>query len=239
MIRNLNRFAAGLALAACTAALASAGTYRTITIDGAFADWAGVPVLNSDGGDNFSGPDIADTQIANDSQYLYIRNTFTNNLSLGTFVSIDVDQNSATGFNIFGLGLIGAEAGWQNDFGFTSATGVFNDGVGLTGDFFGGGHALLDAFADSGSRELSVSLANARAGGGAATFPGSTIRLLVWTDKGTGADGLPVGFPGDDGRNYDVSAVINYTLATVPEASSFALTLSAIGGLAAIRRRRQ
>jgi hypothetical protein len=235
MIRTSIYLAATLLLVALSCRFAAAGTFKTITIDGDYSDWTGVPVVDSDPADNFSGPDIADTQIANDSQYLYIRNTFHNGLSLGTFISVDVDKNPATGFNIFGLGLVGAEAGWQNDFGFTQATGVFNDGVGLTGDFFGGGHALLDMFADSGSRELAISLANMRNGGGA-TFPDKTIRLLIWTDKGTGADGLPVGFPGDDGLNYDVSGVIDYTLA-VPEPTTVTLAMIA-GGLLLCRRRR-
>lgn len=234
MTRQLCRLAACAALI-LAAAPALAGVYRTITIDDSYADWAGVPVVNADGGDNFSGPDIGDTQIANDSQYLYIRNTFPNNLSLGTFLSIDVDENTATGYDIFGLGVIGSEVGWQNDFGFTQATGVFNDGVGLTGDFFGGGHALLAPFANAGSRELAISLANMRSGGGA-TFPDNTIRLMLWTDVGTGADGLPVGFPGDDGRNYDVTAVISYTLAPVPECSSLALAALAAAGLWLRRR---
>jgi hypothetical protein len=90
-------------------------------------------------------------------------------------------------------------------------------------------------FGDVGSRELAISLANMRNGGGA-TFPDNTIRLLVWVDKGTGADQLPAGFPGDDGKNYDVSAVIDYTLA-VPEASSCMLAL--IGGGALLLRRRR
>lgn len=232
MTRRIWRTAAML-IAMQAGGLASAGTFKTIVIDDAYADWAGVPVLDSDAGDNFGGPDIGDTQIANDNQYLYIRNTFANNLSLGTFITIDVDENPATGFDIFGLGLVGSEAGWQNDFGFTQATGSFNDGVGLTGDFFGGGHANMAPFGDFGSRELAISLANMRNGGGA-TFPDDTIRLLVWVDKGTGADQLPSGFPGDDGKNYDVSAVIEYTLA-VPEASSFALAL--IGGCALLMRK--
>lgn len=235
MTRTFYWCAAMLLLAAQAGGLATAGTFKTITIDDLYADWAGVPVLDSDGGDNFGGPDIGDTQIANDNQYLYIRNTFANNLALGTFITIDVDENPATGFDIFSLGLVGTEAGWQNDFGFTQATGSFNDGVGLTGEFFGGGHANMAPFADVGSRELAISLSNMRNGGGA-TFPDNTIRLLVWVDKGTGADGLPAGFPGDDGRNYDVSAVINYTLA-VPEASSFALATIA-GGSLLIRRRK-
>jgi hypothetical protein len=235
MTRTRLNLAAALLLAALQCQFTSAGVFKTITIDGDYSDWDGVPVVDSDAADNFSGPDIADTQIANDGQYLYIRNTFHNNLSLGTFLTIDVDKDPTTGFNIFGLGLVGSEAGWQNDFGFTQATGVFNDGVGLTGDFFGGGHALLDLFADSGSRELAVSLTNARNGGGA-TFPNNTIRLLVWTDKGTGADGLPTGFPGDDGRNYDVSGVIEYTLA-VPEPGSATLVLL-LAALLPLRRGR-
>lgn len=234
MTRRTLRIAAML-IAMQAGGLAFAGTFKTIVIDDAYADWAGVPVLDSDAGDNFGGPDIADTQIANDNQYLYIRNTFANNLALGTFITIDVDENPATGFDIFGLGLVGSEAGWQNDFGFTQATGSFNDGVGLTGDFFGGGHANMAPFGDVGSRELAISLANMRNGGGA-TFPDNTIRLLVWVDKGTGADQLPAGFPGDDGKNYDVSAVIEYTLA-VPEASSFMLAL--IGGGALLLKRRR
>ena len=234
MIRTQAALAA-TALAALAWTSAAAGTFKTITIDDQYDDWVGVPVLDSDGGDNFGGPDIGDTQVANDGQNLYIRNTFANNLSLGTFVTIDVDENPATGFDIFGLGLVGTEAGWQNDFGFTEATGTFNDGVGLTGDYFGGGHALLSPFSDAGSRELAISLANAQNGGGA-TFPDNTIRLLVWVDKGTGPDQLPAGFPGDDGLNYDVSAVINYTLA-VPEPSSIGLAV--LGGCWLMARRRR
>jgi hypothetical protein len=234
MPRRTLRIAAML-IAMQAGGIASAGTFKTIVIDDAYADWAGVPVVDSDAGDNFGGPDIADTQIANDNQYLYIRNTFANNLALGTFISIDVDKNPATGFDIFGLGLVGSEAGWQNDFGFTQATGSFNDGVGLTGEFFGGGHANMAPFGDVASRELAISLANMRNGGGA-TFPDNTIRLLVWVDKGTGADQLPLGFPGDDGKNYDVSAVIEYTLA-VPEASTFALAI--IGGCTLLIRKRR
>jgi hypothetical protein len=226
--------AAAMLIAMQTGGLASAGTFKTIVIDDAYADWTGVPVLDADAGDNFGGPDIADTQIANDGQYLYIRNTFANSLALGTFISIDTDKNAATGFDIFSAGLIGAEVGWQNDFGFAQDTGVFNSGT-LTGDFFGGGHASMSPFADAGSRELAISLANMRTAGGA-TFPDNVVRLLVWVDKGTGADQLPTGFPGDDGKNYDVSAVIEYTLA-VPEASSCMLAL--IGGGALLLKRRR
>jgi hypothetical protein len=235
MIRTTSRLAAAALIAVVTAAPALAGTFKTITIDDAYGDWTGVPVVDSDPADNFSGPDIADTQIANDNQNLYIRNTFHNGLSLGTFITIDVDENTATGFDIFTQGLIGGEAGWQNDFGFQQATGVFNSGA-LSGDYFGGGHALLSPFANAGSRELAISLGNIRAGNGP-TFPDDTVRLLIWTDLGTGADGLPAGFPNDNGQNWDLSAVIDYTLA-VPEATSGALAAIAACGLALTRRRK-
>lgn len=216
------------ALAAClTLASANlhAGTYRTITIDDDHSDWIGVPVVDSDPADNVGFVDIAETQIANDKNYLYIRNTFHGSLSLGLFTGIDVDKNLATGFDIFGLGLIGQDSGWQNDFPFTSSNGlgggIFNDGQGMTGEFFGSGAALLDAFADSNERELAISLDIVRNPPTTlvSVFPDNTIRLLFWTDTGTG----------------DVSSVINYTLA-VPEPATASLLVMAC--LAMVKRRR-
>jgi hypothetical protein len=201
-------------LAIVTAALLCpslhAGTFRTITIDNDYSDWVGVPVLDSDGGDNAGGPDIGDTQIANDNDYLYIRNTFPNNDSMQTYIALDIDSNTATGYDIFGAGLIGSEAGWQNDFGFAQATGVFNSGA-LSGDFFGGGHALLSPFADATmNRELAISLDAMFAADNSPVFPDATFTLLFWTDNG-----------------FDVSAPITYTLA-VPECSTLALACFAI-----------
>jgi hypothetical protein len=197
-----------------------AGTFATITIDDDYSDWAGIPVLDSDGGDNAGGPDIGDTQIANDDDYLYIRNTFPNSLSLSTYIALDVDNNPATGYDIFSLGLVGSEAGWQNDFAFSQSTGVFNSGS-LSGDFFGGGHALLSPFADAPSRELAISLDALFASDNSPVFPDDTITLMLWTDGGSG----------------DVSAVINYTLAVVPECTSLVLMSLAAIGLAWQRRR--
>ena len=115
-----------LTAAACfLCAGAMAGTFKTITIDDDYSDWVGVPVLDSDPADNPGSVDIADTQMANDNDYLYIRNTFHGGLSLPTYIALDVDQNTATGYDIFGLGLVGSEAGWQNDFPFTQSAGVF------------------------------------------------------------------------------------------------------------------
>ena len=122
-----------VAAALCSSAT-YAGTYQTITIDGSFADWSGVPVVDSDGGDSAT-VDIGDVQIANDDEHLYIRATYPNNLAQSTYIALDIDSNPATGYDIFGLGLIGSEAGWQNDFAFRQSTGVFNSG-GLSGPYF-------------------------------------------------------------------------------------------------------
>lgn len=220
------------ALLACVSfvnlcAIAGAGTYKTITIDDDHSDWIGVPVVDSDPADNPGSVDLAGTQISNDANFLYIRNTFHGSLSLGLFTGIDVDENVATGFDIFGLGLIGQDSGWQNDFPFTSSNNafggdVFNDGQGMTGDFFGSGAILLDAFADSNERELAISLDIIRNPPTALTnvFPDNTVRLLFWTDQASG----------------DVSSVIDYTLA-VPEPATTVL-LAALVGCLTIKRRR-
>ena len=71
--------------------------------------------------------------------------------------------------------------------------------------------------------------------GGLPIFPDNTIKMMFWTDLGVGADGLPSGFPGDDGRNFDVSGVMEYTLA-VPEPSTAALAISAVAGCMLRRR---
>lgn len=220
---------------AAMVATAHAGTFKTITIDSDYSDWDDVPVVDDDSGDNSGGPDIGITKIANDENFLYIYNTFPNNLSLGTFLTIDVDHDIATGFDVFGLGLIGSEAGWQNDFPFTQATGVFNDGQGMTGDFFGSGAALLDSFANGPARELAISLDIIRNIDGTPVFPDNTIDLLLWTDLGLGADGIPAGLPGDAGLNGDVSGAINYELA-VPEPTTGVIALLGLAGLAARRR---
>jgi hypothetical protein len=199
-----------------------AGTFATITIDNDYSDWTGIPVLDSDGGDNVGGPDIGDTQIANDNDNLYIRNTFPNNDSMQTYIALDVDGNTATGYDIFGAGLIGSEAGWQNDFGFAQSTGVFNSG-GLSGDYLGGGHALLSPFVDAtSSRELAISLDALFAADNSPVFPDGTFTLLFWTDNGSG----------------DVSAPIQYTLAVaVPECST--LVLAPLAAMAVCWKRRR
>jgi hypothetical protein len=135
------------------------------------------------------------------------------------YIALDIDSNTATGYDVFGAGLIGSEAGWQNDFAFAQATGVFNSGA-LSGDYFGGGHALLAPFADAtASRELAISLDALFAADNSPVFPDGSFTLLFWTDNG-----------------FDVSAPITYTLAVVPECSTFVLT--SLAAIAVVWRRR-
>lgn len=224
-------------LLALACAAAQAGTLKTITIDGDYSDWADVPVLDSDGGDNSGGPDIGVTKIANDGAYLYIYNTFPNNIELSTHTAIDIDSNPATGFDPFGLGLIGTEAAWQNDFGYAQDAGVFNNGLGLSGEFFGGGHALLDDFANGPARELAISLSSLFGGSLAPVFPDGLFNLLFWSDQGVGSDGIPRGFLGDAGLNGDVSGVIQYQLAEVPEPASIVTLAAIMSGTLLLRRK--
>lgn len=209
-----------LALLLFSVVTVQAGTFATIVIDADYSDWVGIPVVDSDPADNVGSVDFAETQIANDNDFLYIRNTFHEAKSLGTFMGIDVDENVASGFDIFGLGLIGQDAGWQNDFPFTSGDGVFNDGQGMSGEFFGSGAALLDQFADSDSRELAISLDILLKEDNSLVFPDDTVKILFWTDQGSS----------------DVSGVINYQLA-VPEPTSVALLLLGCGLYCSVRRR--
>ena len=220
MMQQVPMYLAGasLALALTAAGTAQAGTWATITIDDSYADWAGIPVVDSDPLDNPGGVDFFETQIANDANYLYIRNTYHTAKALSTFLSIDVDENVATGYDIFGLGMVGAEASWQNDFPFTNSTGVYNDGNGMSGEFFGSGAGNLLPYADVVTREMAISLDITRNVDGSPVFPDDTISMLFWTDSFSG----------------DISSLIHYQLA-VPEPAS--LGLIGLGGLAMLRRR--
>lgn len=171
------------ALAAMVVAVESAEAYfASIVIDGAFDDWTNVPVAVTDSaGDDGGGPDLASLQIANDESNLYLRVVYhaavNPNGSPGVYLALDNDVAAGTGFDVFGFGLLGSEAGWQNDFPFQQTNGTFNSGT-----ITGGGASIAPYFASTTNQEYAIPLAAVFADGSGPVFPSATNRILVYTD---------------------------------------------------------
>jgi hypothetical protein len=129
MIPPLHRLLLQSALTVSFAAafLARAGTYKTITIDGDFGDWAGVPLAHEDPADSTTSADYRRIWIANDDDFLYLR--FTLERAANPFLStanlfVDTDADPATGFPI----QLGSELLIQGGSGFDERSGGFNEG---------------------------------------------------------------------------------------------------------------
>ncbi|MEO1087924.1 MAG: hypothetical protein AAFY88_27130 [Acidobacteriota bacterium] len=182
-------------------------------VEGAeFDDWADVPIAVADPADNpgdFDGRpfiDFANLQVANDDDFLYLHMSYHNESSVNTFIGIDVDQDTATGFDLFGLGLIGSDIGYQNDFPFQQAADVFNINVGLTGGPLTNGGALIYTFWDQDGMDKEWAIPLDLALGfpaGDPAFASDTIDILFYTEEGAG----------------DIHDVVTYTLAVAPEIS--------------------
>src|SRR5262245_57050597 len=184
----------------------------------AFDDCNSIPLAVTDPADNPSVLniiDIKDVKIANDANLIYIYSSGYKMRTNGMYIAFDTDQNVSTGFNIYGLGLVGSELGYVNDFVFDQRTS-FNDnktnglpdpgGSCCTGgplDLNNGGAAMNPAWnVESGEREWGIPLdavwsVNQPFG---PTIPNPTFNLILWTDQGL----------------TDVTDVITYTLATPP-----------------------
>lgn len=158
-----------------------------IVIDGNFDDWDDVPILATSG---VTGTpiDFATLQVANDRDFLYVRFTLHNPANPqdgnGTFLHIDIDNDPSTGFNLYGMGIIGSEAAWQNDFPFEQAAGVWNTGGGLSGATYAA--APYSAVADS--VELSIPRSATLTVSGDPIFPpaGESIGIMIRAEEGGG-----------------------------------------------------
>ncbi|MFT3784865.1 MAG: hypothetical protein QM770_01700 [Tepidisphaeraceae bacterium] len=180
--------------AIATASPVMAGTFATITPDGDFSDWAGVPVLTADPSGDGDPIDFANIQIANDTANLYLRISYhtpvnpQNNASFANpFLAFDTDNNTATGFNVYGLGAVGSELGYQNDFPFDQRGG-FNSGA------VNGGAAAISPV-DFGnpasvvtSQEYAIPRTGTYAADGTSIFPNSSFTLLIYGVGGASAD---------------------------------------------------
>lgn len=190
MIRNhLIRYGLpAIILCGCfPAILPASAVYTNIVIDGDPSDWSAIPSLVSDPpGDNGTGPDLATVQVANDSTHLYLRITYhapvNPNAGPHVFLALDNDGEPSTGFDIFGMGTVGSEAGWQNDFPFAQSNGVFN-----SGSLSNAAAAIAPFSTITTQQEYSISRAATFATGGGPVFPQPAITLLVYTDP-TGAN---------------------------------------------------
>lgn len=217
-----NRLAAWCGAFIVGAALSAHADYISISVDGDFSDWAGVGTVATDPADNSGSIDFLTLQVANDENFIYIRYTLNESINpqsgSGTFLAIDEDNNTGTGFDIYGLGIVGSEAGWQNDFPFEQATGVYNTGNGLSGATY----AASPYGAAATSVELSIPRSATHTVGGASIFPadGQTIRVAVWNQEGSG----------------DILGGA-YTLSAVPEPAS--LLLMGLGGAIFVMRNRR
>jgi hypothetical protein len=116
-----------------TLSVASAGTFKRITIDGSFADWAGVPVAATDDeGDALAGFDLREIYVANDDQYLYFMvkihpsSTNANYDGFHHHFYIDSDNDPGTGFG-------GTEMAVEDGYAFSQRYGVIWSDGNVTG----------------------------------------------------------------------------------------------------------
>lgn len=121
---------AAVALGWATAPALEAGTFKRITIDGQFTDWAGVPVAFADEADAPDAFDYKDVFVANDEQFLYVRATLHAPAPYPDFhhqILLDADNNAGTGHPWGGLG---SEFFIEDGGGYQQKNGAFNEGVG-------------------------------------------------------------------------------------------------------------
>jgi hypothetical protein len=179
IICRLAIFVAGIfafGFAAC-AQIIVPGTYKTITIDGSFDDWSGVPLAYTAAAGTTSTIQYENVYIANDQNNLYIQFTLyspwvafqdsTDNLF------IDTDNNPATGYSVGGIGsemLIQWGGGYDERNGGFNSGGVNNLGWNIAGS------------AGETNYELSISLGATYASDGAPVFTGNTIAILLEGD---------------------------------------------------------
>lgn len=220
------RLLALAAVFATAAASSHAGTFANITLDGNSVDWTGIAATYTDPSGDGAPGDIHQIFLANNDTHLFIRVTFhtaTNpNSGHSLFIGVDNDSNAATGFNVYSLGAVGTEAGWQNDFAFEQATGVFNTGATTSG----AAAAIAPYFTTTTEQEIGISRAAViDVANNQLVFPNTSFNLAVYFNGGT---------------TDDFAGPVGYTFASaIPEPSSFA-ALAGLGvlGLAALRRRR-
>ena len=215
----------GLTALALAATSAPASTFTTITIDGSFADWAGVPAIHTDPLDNATGVDFNQIFMANDNDYLYVRFTLhaaANPYTFQTDFFWDGDANVATGFDVFTAGFLGSEMLIEGASAYQEANGGFNEGVLAAGTVI---QSPFNVAATDFEWRIDRSVVGVAAPFiGVPLISGETIQLFATTSTGTSDS---VG---------DANTSVSYTFA-VPEPGSLAIILVGGAMLGAILRR--
>jgi hypothetical protein len=208
-----------LAFSVCAGAVA--GNYRTITIDGDTSDWAGITpaYTDEDGVNNPTGVDFQNVYLANDDNYLYIRFTLMQSADPitpgNTYIWLDNDDNSATGFHPFGNSNFGSSLMIIGDQAYQEAGGGFNEGTLTTANVAYGASSIPGT-----DFEFKISRSVTGVSGafsGVSLLDNSTIEVQLASETGSG-DSLP------SFANY---GALSYTFASpVPEPG-----VSALAGL--------
>jgi hypothetical protein len=117
-----------MALIHSTQAAVAPSVFKHITIDGSFADWAGVSPAYEDPQDSSTSADYKTVYVAHDDDFLYIRFTLHTPHVLFTShenIFVDTDDDPSTGYSV----IIGSEMLIQGGSGYQEANGVFNAGT--------------------------------------------------------------------------------------------------------------
>ena len=207
--KNLGKLLLGIGLACACSTGALAGTFKNITIDGDVSDWVGVApaYTDEDGVNNPSGVDFQNVYLANDANYLYIRFTLKQpaNPFLGnTYIWLDNDNNSSTGFHPFGNLNFGSSLMIIGDQAYQEAGGGFNEGTLTNGDVAYGAIAVPGTNFEFRISRSVTGVAGAFTG--VSLLNNATIEVQLASETG-GGDSLP------SFANY---GALSYTFATPP-----------------------
>lgn len=204
---NLSRIAfPSIALALSLFPAAFAGTFKHITIDGEFSDWAGVPIAYSDPSEEAAsaGTDFQDVWIAHDDDYVYVRFSLYNNgdpLRAANNIFVNADGDASTGYSGHS---VGSEMVVQGGTGYQEKNGGFNDGSTI--------QDLGWASAPAGAtNQFEFRLSRkAKFEDGSSVFSGNSIGILLETESSSFAE---VDVASDAGA-------IEYTMEAAPPAAT-------------------
>jgi len=209
--RVAKRAWSGAVLASLIAGTAAAGTWAPgIQIDGSFDDWDGqVTVLVTDpSGDGGSGRDIKAVYLANDSQYLYVRiESYNSNVYDGNEIAgIDGDNNSATGYNLFGAG-IGSDTLVSGAYVYGETSGTYTNGDANPSTLSAWG-----PYSSTTNIEYRIPLSTTIPGDISQSFPGglgSTIKFICGdTNSGAGDSITPTQYQLATAESVSTSTVL-------------------------------